>query len=405
MTEYKPREITRILLEALDNMPVVVLSGMRQSGKSTLLQNEPKLKGAKYLSFDDFSTLEAARRNPEALIRAKEIVIIDEVQKYPDMLNVVKQAVDKDRRPGKFILSGSANLLLLKNITESLAGRAVYLNLHPFTRREVSNSTKEIPAIKYFLEKGHFPARKITPIKWQEIMRGGMPSVCLGEVKKPNIWFRGYEQTYLERDIRALSQIGDLIAFRNLLQLLALRSGQILKQSELARDSKLNVMTVSRYLGLMEASFVVCRIAPYLRNPSSRLIKSPKMYLSDSGLASYLAGIRNLEANVSLKGAFWENFAAQNLLGVLSAYYLDAKLCYWSVQGRHEVDFIIDVEGEAIAIEIKSGSRWQERDLLGLEIFLKSSKNCRAGILAYNGTKVYNLGNNIWAIPISLLLS
>ena len=392
-------------MEALDNMPVVVLSGMRQSGKSTLLQNEPKFKGASYLSFDDFSTLEAARRNPEALIGDKRTIIIDEVQKYPEILNVIKQIVDKDRRPGKFILSGSANLLLLKNITESLAGRAVYLTLHPFTRREVSSSTKEIPAIKYFLEKGHFPARKITPIKWQEIMKGGMPSVCLGEVKKPNIWFRGYEQTYLERDIRALSQVGDLVAFRNLLQLLALRSGQILKQSELARDSKLNVMTVSRYISLMETSFIVCRIAPYLRNPSSRLIKSPKMYLSDTGLASYLAGVRNLEANASLRGAFWESFVAQNLAGILSAYYPDTRLSYWSVQGRHEVDFIIDMEEAAIAIEIKSGSRWQKRDLSGLEIFLNSSKECRAGILAYNGTKVHDLGNNIWAIPIPLLLS
>ena len=405
MTKYKPREITKSLLEALENMPVVVLSGMRQCGKSTLLQNEPKFKTAKYLSFDDFGILETAKRNPESLIEGEKLIIIDEVQKYPEILNIIKQAVDRDRKPGRFILSGSANLLLLRNIAESLAGRAVYLTLHPFTRREILGFTRKIPALKHFFDKGCFPKRKISPISWQEVMIGGMPSVCLGEVKKPNIWFKGYEQTYLERDVRALSKVGDLVSFRNLVQLLALRTGQILKQSELARDAKLNSMTTSRYISLMEASFLICRIPPYLRNLSSRLIKSPKMYLSDSGLSAYLAGVRSLEANASLRGAFWENFIAQNLTAILTASYSDVKINYWNVQGRYEVDFIIEVEGEVIAVEIKSASRWQERDLAGLKAFLNSSKQCKMGILAYNGTEIFNIGDKLLAVPISLLLS
>src|SRR3990167_1068679 len=257
MTSYQPREITKTLIESLENMPVVALSGMRQTGKSTLLLNQPQLKKRRYVSFDDFNTLELARSNPEELLSGKEPITIDEAQKYTEILNVIKKEVDRNRKPGRFLLSGSANFLLLKKVAESLAGRAVYLTLHPFTRREIQGVTKEIPAIVYFLEKGIFPKRNVKPISGPEIMKGGMPSVCLKEVKNPSIWFRGYEQTYLERDIRTLSQVADLVSFRRLLQLVALRNTKVLNISELVRDAKLNLVTTSRYLSLMETSFIL----------------------------------------------------------------------------------------------------------------------------------------------------
>lgn len=405
MTEYKPREIAKVLCEALGNMPVVVLSGMRQTGKSTLLLNQTELRGRKYMTFDDFGVLESARRNPEELIAGKEPLAIDEAQKFPELLTVIKREVDKKRKPGRFLLSGSANFLLLKRVAESLAGRAVYLTLHPLTRREIHGFTKEIPAIGYFLKNDIFPKRNVNPISWQEIMKGGMPSVCLKEVKNPSIWFRGYEQTYLERDIRTLSQVADLVSFRHLLQLVALRNTKVLNISELARDAKLNVMTTSRYLSLMETSFIVSRMPPCLGNRSSRLIKSPKIYLSDTGLASHLAGIKSLDLNETLRGVFLENYVAQNLVGILSAYYPDARVTYWNIQGRYEVDFIVEIGSESIAIEVKNGRRWQERDLTGIKAYLNSTKRCRAAILAYNGNDVVKLENKILAVPISLLLS
>ena len=405
MTGYRPREISKVLNEALENMPVVVLSGMRQAGKSTLLLNQAELRSRRYMTFDDFSVLEAAMRNPEELIAGKEPLTIDEAQKYPELLNVIKREVDKKRTPGRFLLSGSANFLLLKKIAESLAGRAVYLTLYPFTRREIQENTKETPAIVHFLEKGIFPKRDIKPITWQEIMKGGMPSVCLKEVKNHSIWFRGYEQTYLERDIRTLSQVADLVSFRRLLRLVALRNTKVLNISELARDAKLNVVTTSRYLSLMETSFILNRMPPYLGNRSSRLIKSPKIYLSDTGLASYLAGIKSLSLNETLRGVFLENYVSQNLEGIFSAHYPDAKITYWNIQGRYEVDFIIEIGAETIAIEVKNGSRWQERDLTGIKAYLASSKRCRAAILAYNGNSVVKLENKILAVPISMLLS
>ena len=333
MTSYQPREITKTLIESLENMPVVVLSGMRQTGKSTLLLNQPQLKKRRYITFDDFNTLELARSNPEELLSGKEPITIDEAQKYPEILNVIKKEVDRNRKPGRFLLSGSANFLLLKKIAESLAGRAVYITLHPFTRREMLGHTKEKPALAHFIATGAFPKREINPVSLKEILKGGMPSVCLGQVKKPEVWYRGYEQTYLERDIRSLAQVADLVSFRNLLHLVALRNTKILNISELARDAKLNVVTTSRYLSLMEASFILSRVQPHFRNKTTRLIKSPKVYLSDTGLSAYLEEIKDSNVNEMARGALLESYVAQNLEGICSAYYPDAKITYWNIQG------------------------------------------------------------------------
>jgi len=405
MTQYRPREVSSAIAHAMKNMPVVVIAGMRQTGKSTLLLNQPELRGRKYLNFEDFAVLEAARNNPESLLAGEEQFSIDEAQKFPEILTVIKREVDRDRNPGKFLLTGSANFLLLKNISESLAGRAVYLTLQPFTRRETVGATDSTPALTHFMKHGAFPAVKTPPVRWTDILKGGMPSVCLGEAPDHRLWFQGYEQTYLERDIRALSQVADLVIFRHLLQLAALRNGQILKQSELARDAKLNAMTTTRYLSLLEISFVIRRLPPYLRNPSSRLIKSPKLYFSDSGLAAHLAGQDESAASGPFSGALLECYVLQNLEGILTVHSPGARIYYWHVQGRHEVDFIVETGLVTIAIEIKNSSRWKDSDLSGLKAFLATTPSCQAGILAYTGSCIVSLGDKLWAVPIPMLLS
>jgi len=231
-----------------------------------------------------------------------------------------------------------------------------------------------------------------------------MPSVALKEVKNRTIWFKGFEQTYLERDLRELSQIGNIISFRHLLHLAALRTGQLLVPSQLSRDAKLNVATTSRYLSLLEASFIITRLSPYLKNRSSRLIKSPKVYISDSGLACFLAGIEHLKSD-PLKGAFFETYVAQNLHGILSARWPESKLYFWNIQGRHEVDFVIEAGNKCLALEIKSSARWTESDLAGLKAFLSTTPHCLMAILAYNGATPVKLGDRLWAIPLSLILS
>ncbi|MCX7988762.1 MAG: ATP-binding protein [Thermodesulfovibrio sp.] len=401
---YIPRELKNTVYLALKEMPVVVITGMRQAGKSTFLLNEPFLKERTYFSFDEFSYLEAAKREPEAFLTQSEILTIDEAQKCPEIFSVIKKIVDKERINGRFLLSGSANFALLRSLSESLAGRAVYFNMSPMSLREILLKTEEEPFLLKFFKTGKADSSTLSKIiRDQDIIKGGLPPVALG-LSDRILWFKGYEQTYLERDIRQFSQIVNLISFRHLLSLVALRTGNILSLSELARDAKLNVSTTSRYLSLLEASFIIRRIHPYLRSKATRLIKSPKIYVSDSGLACYLAGVSSLDRE-PLRGALFETYVAQNLFSIIDSRWSDANLYFWHIQGRHEVDFIIEAENSCIAIEVKAAEKWEEKDLSGLKAFMNSSPNCIAGIIAYNGYNVVRLREKLWAIPLSILLS
>ena len=407
MTEYRPRALGRLVRAALAELPVVVVTGLRQSGKSTFLQNERGLAGRRYLSLDDPAQLAAARSDPQAFVRSEAALTIDEAQKCPELLVAVKREVDRARRPGHFLLSGSANFALLQGVTESLAGRALYLTLHPFTRRELAGRLGPASFVRRAFDTGEPPRRPAHgPIAARAIVLGGLPTMCLGEARRPALWFRGYEQTYLERDVRELARLGDLVPFRTLLQLTALRTAQVLSASELGRDAKLNAATTARYLSLLEASFVIRRLAPFLANRASRLIKSPKLYLSDSGLASHLAGIdeQRLESRDPLAGPLLETYAAQNLAATLDSDWPEARLGYWHVQGRYEVDFVIESGRDCVALEIKASSKWDERDLAGLRAFLDRTPACRAAFLAYRGAETLKLGDRLWAAPLAAVL-
>lgn len=408
MTDYFNRDLSSPVLEALGEMPVVVITGLRQTGKTTFLQRQPGFGQRRYVTFDDFAQLEAAKSDPDGFVSDEEPLTIDEAHKCPEIFTAIKKSVDKKREPGKFLLSGSANLGLLKGISESLAGRSIYFVMHPFNRREITRKIAKQSFLENFFETQEIIKTKdLRPIQAEDILNGGMPIICLGEVKNRFLWFKGYEQTYLERDVRELSRIDNIIAFRNLLHLTALRTGKLLSPSELARDAKLPVATVSRYLSLFETSFIITRLNPYLKNRATRLIKSPKLYLSDSGLACYLTGLNRIEFTSSqpLTGSMFETYIAQNLLSLTQGRWPSACLYFWSVQGRNEVDFIIEVNNHCIALEIKSGTRWQERDLSGLKAFLTATPHCKAAILGYNGTEIVKLGEKIWALPLSLILS
>lgn len=407
MTVYRPRSLGRIVREALADMPVVVVTGLRQSGKSTFLQCERGLADRRYVSLDDFAQLESARSDPDALVKSDEPLTIDEAQKCPELLVAVKRQVDRDRRPGRFLLSGSANFALLRGVGESLAGRAVYLVLHPFTRRELVGTTERTPAVREIFDTGKPPRSRHEPITRSEILTGGLPPVSLRTVRRSELWFRGYEQTYLERDLRELSQLTDLISFRNLMRLASMRTAQVLSISDLARDAKLNAATTSRYLSVLETSFVIARLTPYLGNRASRLIKSPKLFFSDSGLACHMAGMTRDDINGDdpFWGALAETYIAQNLKAILESEWPGSRLMYWHVQGRHEVDFVIEAGRDTLAIEVKSAARWDERDLAGLRAFLDKTPRCRQGILAHGGREAVRLGERLWAIPSATLLA
>jgi len=407
MTSAIARDLVPAIAAALADMPVVVLTGMRQTGKSTLLTTAPEIKGRRYLTLDDFAQLAAAREDPEGFLADDEPLTIDEVQRAPELLVAVKRAVDRDRRPGRFLLSGSANLALLKGVSESLAGRAVYLTLRPFSLRELRQRTEEPAFLPAFFREPRLPRGHVEPIRPSEILAGGLPPVALKQVRDAGLWFRGFVQTYLERDVRDLAQVADLAAFRRFLQLAALRTGQVLNISELGRDAQQNATTSSRWLGLLETSFAVMRLPPHLGNRASRLIKSPKIYAGDAGLAAHLAGVEDLSlsADEPLRGPLWETYVAHSLGAVLEAHWPGARLGFWNIQGRHEVDFVIERGRDSLAIEVKSATRWTERDLAGLRAFLEHAPRCRAAVLAHRGEDAVRLGERLWALPLGTLLS
>jgi predicted AAA+ superfamily ATPase len=405
MDTYRPRELSAQVGRALDSMPVVVLTGMRQVGKTTFLWNQPGLAPKRRLSLDDLATLEAARQDPEGLTAGEQPVIIDEVQRVPELLLAVKSQIHGMRRPGRFLLSGSANLLLMSRVTESLAGRAIYLTMGPMTRREL-RSESGTPFVIRMLESGRPPSVVgVERLRPDEVLAGGMPPVAVDRTD-PEVWFTGFEQTYLERDVRELSQVADLLQFRRFLRFLAMRTGKILNVAEVARDAGLSSATGQRYVDLVETSFAGFRLPPFLASRVSRLVKRPKFFLSDSGLANHLIGERGGAMGPSdpFAGALLETYVAQNLQAILSAWLPRASLCYWCVQGRQEVDFVLEHAGRTLAIEVKSSSRWSAGDLLGLRRFVESTPGCVAGLLACNTASALPLGDKLFAVPLTVLL-
>ncbi len=405
MQGYWARELAHTIAEALNDLPVAVVTGMRQVGKSTMLENDSLFSDRAYLGLDDFGTLAELRENPYGVLDRNARVSIDEAQRYPEIFMALKRVVDKERQPGRFLLSGSANFALLRGVSESLAGRAIYFDLLPMSRREISGEIQNEPFIVSFFRKPILAKDSdYEPVADREVLQGGLPPVAVGGVRNRASWFKGYEQTYLERDLRDVASVENVFGFRNLLKLTALRTAQILNASELARDASLPTNTATRYLGWMEASFMIRRLPPFMRNKSSSVIKTPKVFLTDSGLACYLCGCRDLRDD-PLRGAFLETYVFQNLLSILEAHFQHADLFYWRTRGGSEVDFVIDEARQCVAIEVKSGARWDRRDLKGLRSFLEATPRCKAAILAYNGTEVAQLGDRLWVIPLGLLLS
>ena len=313
------RPLPRLVADSLENrlrvMPAVIVTGARQTGKSTLAQ-ELTSERRRFLSLDDLDVLDAARRDPEALLGGNWPVTIDEVQREPSLLLAVKRAIDRQRQPGKFLLTGSANLLLMRQVSESLAGRASYLTLWPMTRREQAGLGRggiweELLDARDEDWLDLVASRPAQRDDWQMLARrGGFPSpaVHLESDQERTVWFDGYVRTYLERDLQNISSISALPDFRRLMRAACLRMGQLLNQAELGRDVALPQATVHRYLNLLETSYLLVRLPAYAVNRTKRLIKSPKVYWGDTGVALHLT------QEDSPRGAHLENIVLHDLL-------------------------------------------------------------------------------------------
>jgi hypothetical protein len=405
---YYPRWITTALQQASQDHPVVVLIGARQVGKSTLLLNAEPFKDWHFHSLDDYDTLRQARQGPEALWAGGDCVVLDEVQKAPELLSAVKQAVD--RHPGKyrFVLSGSANLLLMKQVSESLTGRAVYFVLDPMTLGETHQT--QPPAILTdalagdWLSEGRLPEDPPDPVPM--ILRGLMPALLT--LNTPQAWVRwwdGYVATFLERDLRQVSQIDALLDLRRLMEFLALRSGQLTNQSEIARDAQLSQATVYRYLNVLETTQMFERVPAYTTSHTTRLLKSPKAFWNDTGLAVFLSGY--FEEEILRKsrefGAYFETLIYHHLRALTRLMTPPGRLYFWRTRTGTEVDFILEYGRKLLAIEVKGTSRIGYADAAGLRTFLAEYPLASGGLLIHSGPEIRRLDQNILAIPWTIL--
>ena len=404
-----------VIEDALRQFPVVVLTGARQTGKSTLVQNLPSAASRSYATLDDLEILERAQRYSDALIDQDGDMTLDEVQRAPEMLLAIKRAVDKARHKGRFLLTGSANLLLMHRVSESLAGRAIYLTLLPMTGREkraaagnaVWRMLVSAKSVKDITEK--LKNAQATTEDWAETaIIGGYPPVVLAESQDERTrWFEGYVRTYLERDLQDLASISALIDFRRVMGLSALRLGQILNQSELARDAAMSQATVHRYLNLLEASYQIVRVPAFTRSSSKRHIKAPKLYWIDSGLAAFLLGVSTAAElrNHRLAGALLENLIYTQLLVWRETEAPRPEIYYWRTASGTEVDFVVESRNGLLPIEVKMTSRAQIGDIRTLDVFLDEySKVARVGVLLYGGDAVVPLTPRIVAVPARAVL-
>ena len=382
---YRPRALVPAVEQALRAHPVVVVSGARQTGKTTLIQNLPSAAERSFETLDDLETLELARKRPEDLLARAPRMTIDEVQRAPELLLAIKREVDRHRRRGRFLLTGSANLLLMRQVADSLSGRAVYLLLSPFTGGEKRGEGGVPPwnellfcrSAEGVLER--FTGLGISGGDWRrEILRGGMPRAVLSRsAGEREAWFDGFVTTYLERDLRDISQVSSLPDFRRLMGLAVHRVGQLLNQTEIARDAGLSQATAHRYLNLLETTFQTHRLPAYSASPSKRLIKAPKLYWRDAGLAAYLAGLHRITALRAspLLGPLLENLVLSGLLAWREVSHPKPEILFWRTAGGAEVDFVVEAGSGLLPLEIKAARRVRLGDLRHLEIFL--SDYCR----------------------------
>jgi uncharacterized protein len=406
------RNLTSKIEASLEDTPVVFINGARQSGKSTLVKWLSQEKHpSRYLTFDDSSILAAASNDPEGFISGIDSsVIIDEIQRVPELFLAIKKSVDQDRKPGRFILTGSANVLLLPKLADSLAGRMEILTLWPFSETEILK-TKTNVVQKLFQDSLPKSFQKLERKQLiSRLVTGGYPEAFdRKNDSRREQWFSSYITTILQRDIRDIANIEGLTAMPRLLSLLAARVGSLLNYAELSRTSTIPQSTLKRYMTLLETTFLIKPLPAWSANLSKKLVKSPKVMLCDTGLSCYLTGTdqQKLMEDPSVLGYVLENFVYMELCKQISWADKKYQLFHFRSATGDEVDFVVeDMAGNLIAIELKSRETIKNDDFRGIKFLAKETgRKFKKGILLYTGQEIIPFAKDIIALPISSLWS
>lgn len=404
--QYLPRTLESVLQRAAREFPAVVLTGPRQSGKTTLLR---RLFGdsRRYLSLELPDVRAAAAADPRGFLELySPPVIFDEIQYAPDLLPYIKERIDARRSVrGQYLLTSSQNLLLAEQITESLAGRAAMLRLLPLAQRELSG----VPEAPLPWEAD--PARTKRPALglaelWSGLLRGSYPELAVEQERDLGLWHASYIQTYLERDVRALRQIGDLTLFQSFLRALAARSGQLLNLSELGRDLGLAVNTVKAWLSVLEATYQVFVLRPYFANVGKRLVKTPKVYFTDTGTLCALVGLKDPAhaAAGPMGGAIFETAVIMEVFKSLLHRGQDPQLYFWRTTGGVEVDLVVDIGTQLIPVEIKLTATPHPGMATGIKAFQQElGRKAGLGLVVHPGDTRLPLAPNVSSLPFAEL--
>ncbi|MDI6773053.1 MAG: ATP-binding protein [bacterium] len=402
------RHLTTPLLAALGDTPVVLLHGARQVGKSTLVQKVASGRHpARYLTLDDAAVLAAARSDPSGFISGfKEPLVIDEVQRAPELFLPIKAAVDRDRRPGRFLLTGSANVLLQPKLSESLAGRMEVLNLWPLSQGEIAGVVEEF-IDRVFARALVLPSA--TNLERDEIARriaaGGYPEAVLRSTARRPAWFRAYVTTILQRTVRDLADIERLHEIPRLLSVLAARTGTLLNVADLSRTLGIPQTTLQRYLVLLQTTFLVHLMPAWTSKVRKRLLKSPKILAVDTGLAGHLTGVdsRTLPTHPELWGPFVETAVAMELMKQAGWSTTQPTMYHMRTAKGEEVDVVLEApSGEIVGVEVKSAVSVDADDFRGLRVLAEiSGRRFLRGILLYLGSQAVPFAANLYALPIN----
>tara|TARA_B100000745_G_scaffold109091_1_gene69935 strand:- start:1814 stop:3058 length:1245 start_codon:yes stop_codon:yes gene_type:complete len=408
-----PRYSESLLREALQDTPVVLVHGSRQCGKTTLARNVGQDLGYHYITFDDTNQLQAAKTDPVGFIRSlPDKTILDEIQRTPELFTAIKASVDRNRQPGRFILTGSANILLLPQLADSLAGRMEIIRLRPLAQAEIRGYQPQFFQHLFSADFGKAANQRTYQHLGESlsglICAGGYPS-AIGRTssKRRSIWHRDYLTTIIQRDIQDIASIRHLDILPKLLALAASQTARLFNATDLASPFSISRPTIKEYLTVLEQIFLIEQLQPWHSNRLSRLIKTPKMHITDTGLASALVGVNSqaLWQDKALLGQLLETFIYQELRKL--ADWHDEQLSFYHFRNKDkvEVDILIEQGRKLAGIEIKASATVTSSDFKGLKK-LKEAVEDRfaAGVVFYDGESILPFGQRLFAVPISVLI-
>jgi len=403
-----PRWIEPRIAEALLDTPVVLLAGPRQAGKTTLVRQIAARQGLHYITLDDELTWLSARADPVGMVRNLGRAVIDEVQRAPQLLLAIKKSVDEDRRPGRFLLTGSANLMALLTVADSLAGRMETLSLLPLSQSEIeSRSANWIDsAFAGQLLKVERPALGLELV--ERVLRGGYPeAVARASAKRRRAWARQYLDALILRDVRDVAGIDKLDQLPRFLRALAQTAGQMCNYTQLGAQVGLDGKTAARYLGVFEQMYLLKRVDVWARNRLKRVAKTPKLQFIDAGLLAALLDLsaEEVQRDRTRFGNALETFVFAELLKHTTTAEGDYRLLYYRDADQFEVDVVIEnAAGQLVGVEVKAAATVKPSDLRGLKKLASlAGSQFKLGVLLYDGAETLPLGDGIWAVPMSTL--